>query len=248
MTRFDSATIAAFVDGELDDLTARRIDAAIADDADLADAVMRERELRAKLSAHFDSVLDEPVPDRFAALLGGAAAAMAPTPAPSIDTSFAARLAAKKDVQARRFALPQWSAMAASLVVGLTVGGLALGGGGGAGRIDGGGALVASGGLADALDTQLASAQGAGPAVRVGLSFTDKSGAYCRTFESASLGGIACRDDGAWQLRQTVAGQGGADYRQASAGAIAESAAAMMAGAPLDAAQERAARDKGWSR
>lgn len=233
---FDRATIAAYVDGELDLLTAKRIEVAMAEDEGLADAVARERALRAKLSAHFDAVLDEPVPDSLAALL---------QPAANVDTSFADRLQAKETARKQPIWV-QWGSMAAALALGLVVGGFALGGG--RDGIAGGGDMVASGALASALDSQLASTQGTDAKIRIGTSFAAKDGSYCRTFESASLDGIACKGGGAWQLRQTIGGQSGSEYRQASSGALAEAAAAMMAGDPFDATQEKAARDKGWAK
>src|SRR3546814_14000361 len=63
------------------------------------------------------------------------------------------------------------------------------------------GNLVASGKLAAALDSQLASdnPQALGSPVRIGLTFVGGGGGYCRTFSAVradSLSGIACRRDG----------------------------------------------------
>lgn len=229
---FDRASIAAYVDGELDLVRAKRLEKAMADDASLAKAVEAERTLRARLSAHFDPVAEEPVPDRLAALL-------------SDNVSLLDEQVSKKKARWYRPSVMQWGAMAASLVVGLMIGGTALNRDAGYVRDDGG-VLVASGELADALQTQLASTQGTDPKVRIGTSFAAKDSGYCRTFESASLNGIACRAGKDWQLKQTLSGNGTSAYRQASAGALAEAAAAMMAGEPMDAAAEKAAAEKGW--
>jgi hypothetical protein len=205
---------------------------AMAEDAGLAKVVEAERRLRARLSAHFDPVAEEPVPDRLAGLLSG-------------NVSNLDEQRAKKTARWYRPSVVQLGAMAASLVVGLMIGGTALNRD--AGYVsDAGGTLVASGRLAEALQTQLASSQGINPEVRIGTSFAAKDGGYCRTFESASLEGIACRAGKDWQLKQTLSGNGASAYRQASAGALAEAAAAMMAGEPMDAAAEKAAADKGW--
>lgn len=230
---FDPATVAAFVDGELDDLTARRIEREAESDPALAAEIARHRALKAQLAAHYAPVADEPVPDRLRALL---------TPDVAVDTSLAARREAKR----ARFAPAHWGAIAASLVLGLTLGlrpWMPA-----ASVAETNGAVVAAGPLAAALDTQLASNQPSGAAVRIGLSFEDGAGRYCRSFESRSLNGIGCRDGGDWRLERTIAGQAGADYRQASSGELAATAAAMMKGEPLDAAGERAARDRGWTR
>lgn len=229
---FDRATIAAFVDGELDLVTAKRIERAMETEAGLAAAVGQERVLRSRLSAHFDPVLEEALPDRLTALLSG-----------NVDDSLEQRR--EKLAAVRRPVFAQWGAMAASLALGLMIGGTALNRGSGY-VSDDGGQMVASGTLADALDTQLASTQGAKAEIRIGTSFAAKDGGYCRTFESASLDGIACNQGTGWQLRQTLSGDGASEFRQASAGALAEVAAEMMAGEPLDAAGEKAARAKGW--
>ncbi len=229
---FDRASIAAYVDGELDLVRAKRLEKAMADDALLAKAVEAERKLRARLSAHFDTVAEEPVPDRLAALLSG-------------NVSLLDEQRSKKTARWYRPSVMQWGAMAASLAVGLMIGGTALNRDAGYVR-DNGGVLVASGELADALQTQLASTQGTDRKVRIGTSFASKDSGYCRTFESASLDGIACRAGKDWQLKQTLSGNGTSAYRQASAGALAEAAAAMMAGGAMDAAAEKAAAEKGW--
>ena len=229
---YDRESIAAYVDGELDLVSAKRIEKAMAEDAGLATAVEAERNLRNRLSANFDPVLTEPVPDRLASLLSG-----------NVDSSMEDRRAAKT---ARWYqpSVRQWSAMAASLVVGLMIGGTALNRDSGYVRDN----VIASGALAEALDTQLASTQGASATIRIGTSFAAKDGGYCRTFASASIDGIACADGGNWQLRQTLSGDGASDYRQASAGALAEAAAAMIKGEPLDAGGEKAAAEKEWKR
>ena len=230
---FDPATVAAFVDGELDDLTARRIEREAEGDPALAAEIARHRALKAKLAAHYAPVAEEPVPERLRALL---------TRDVAVDTSLATRREAKR----ARFAPIHWGAIAASLVLGLALG---LRPWAPAASIaEANGAVVAAGPLADALDTQLASNQPPDAAVRIGLSFEDKAGRYCRSFESASLDGIGCRDNGRWRLERTMRGQAGTDYRQASSGELAAATAAMMGGDPLDAAAERQARDKGWAR
>lgn len=230
---FDRATIAAYVDGELDLIAAKRIEKAMADDEGLLQAVDQERALRSKLVSHYAPVLDEALPDRLTALLTS-----------NVDDSLTRR---RETGEVRRPAIAQWSAMAASLALGLMIGGYAFDRD--AGYVsDNGGNMVASGALSDALDTQLAATQAPAATIRIGTSFADQSGSYCRTFESTVVDGIACNSGGDWQLRQTVSGEKAMQYRQASAGALAEAAAAMIAGEPLDAAQEKAAKDNGWQR
>lgn len=230
----DDATIAAFVDGELDEMTARRIALAAESDAALAATIARHQALRSRLAAHYAPVLDEVLPDRLTALL---------KIDEKVDDSLAARRAAKAEVQRLRFAPAHWGAIAASLVLGLAVGNQLLTPASPV-AVEGG-ALVASGRLADALETQLASAQGAGD-TRIGMTFRAKDGRWCRTFDSAAVSGIGCRSDGAWRLEQTQPGKAPRDYRQASSASLATAAAVMMAGQAEDAAGEKAARDGGW--
>lgn len=228
---FDPEIVMAYVDGEVDLVTAKRIEKAMETDAALAARVDAERALRAKLSAHFDPVAADPVPDRLTAMLA------------NVDTS----LADRRDAKQRRFGFgpAQWGAVAASLALGLLVGQFDLGGSGPVATK--GGTLVASGALETALDTQLAATQPRDAAVRIGLTFKDGAGMTCRSFEQAAVSGIACRAGEAWQLRQTLSSAAqGSDYRQAGSAEIAEAASRMMAGEPFDAAAEKAALDRDW--
>lgn len=229
----DRETLMAYADGELDDVTAKRIERAIAEDPELARQVEAHRALKARLAAHFAPVVEEPVPERLRALL---------------ETNVADFAAAKEKRERLRWILPagNFAAMAATLVVGLLVGQAIdlnpspIGG-------SGSGTLVAQAGLARALDTQLASAQPRDAATRIGLTFRDRSGAVCRTFEGQAFAGVACRSGTGWQLRQVMSGAAQAtDYRQAGSAETLEAAEAMMADGPFDAEAERAARDGGW--
>lgn len=228
---YDKATIAAFVDGELDDLTARRIERDAEGDAALAAEIARLRGLRTVLAAHYAPVLDESLPDRLTGLLAGT---------DRVDTSLAGRREAKR----ARFAPMHWGAIAASLVLGLTIGTQPWQAP--ADVTSDGGMLVASGALETALDTQLAANQGADAPIRIGLSFRDRAGRACRSFESAALAGIGCRAADGWTLERTMPGSRQGDYRQASSGELAAAAAAMMAGEPFDDAAESKARAAGW--
>ena len=188
---------------------------------------------RRRLSAAFDGVLNEPVPDRFKALLAE------PAPAPQVVDLGA--------VRAQRKAMSSWAAwggMAATLVLGTLIGTrLAPPGGDDTGR------LVASGAIAKALDTQLASAPSG--AVAVQISFKAKDGRFCRSFSTSASAGLACRDaDGAWALQQVAAVSAvGGGMRQAASSlppSVLAAVDAAMAGEALNADQEKAARDAGW--
>lgn len=239
----------AYADGELPPLAAKRIEAAMAEDADLAARVARFRAVRRALKTAYDSVVSEPVPEHLRALLGDVAAS---EPAPSAPRAASApvHLAAAREQRTRRFGPPAWAAMAASLVVGVLAGRALLQPSADLFTRDG---LYAAPSLAEALDTQLAS-QGARNATRIGLTFRAQSGEVCRTFAHEArqrvTSGLACREEERWAVRMalTEASEAAADYRQAgsSSPAVLEAVDEIIAGEPFDAEQERQARDAGW--
>jgi hypothetical protein len=214
----------AYVDGELPDEARAQFEAEMAADPALADQVARHRSLASRLAGAYAPVLEEPVPLRLTVA------------------------AAANDRGRPRLGLVQWGAMAACLVAGVLAGRLANPESGALVTRDG--ALVARGELAQALDRQLAAQPGP---VKVGLSFRTADGRYCRTFQAAAdrLAGLACRADGRWVAQTTTAWSPAAttDYRTAGSETPPEVLAAvdrLIAGEPLNAAAERAARDKGW--
>lgn len=230
--------LAAFADGELTGARARAIEAAIAADPALMRDLERHRALKAQLSAHFDPIAAEPVPDSLAALLRGE-----PEPASNVVGFAEAR---ERIAEKRR--LPRWSwvagpALAASLALAVLVPGSGRRGGDDS-------AAYADVQLAGLLDQRLVAQQAPGQDTRVLLSFRDRAGAYCRAFSGREGGGIACRDGAGWRLEALGAGSAGSgsDYRMAGAddAAILARAQAMADGAALDRDQEAAARARGW--
>lgn len=226
--------IAAYVDGELDEAARGRIMLAALADMELADRIAAQRALRETLKAHFAPVAAAPVPDAWAQMIRQEIA-------PS------AKVVSLADARKRRFAMAPWMGMAvaASLALGVFVGTRLQQGP----IVERDGALVASGDLAHALDTQLASAQGDAPVQMLG-TFRRSGGDLCRVFSGAAAAGIACHSNEGWQLQHVVPGvqaQASA-YRQAGSGQAKLMALAqeMAAGDPLDAAQESAARSGHW--
>ena len=134
----DPETLAAYADGELDPLAAKRVERAMADDPSLAAEVERHRALAARLRGGFASLDAQPMPAGVEALFARTDNVVA----------FPTRKPAPR---------PQrwWGAIAASLVAGLLLGQLVPRSGGELGFE--GGTAVAQGKLARALDTQLAS-------------------------------------------------------------------------------------------
>jgi len=237
----------AYADGELPPVEAKRIEAAMAGDPALAARVARFRAVRAALRSAYDSVVSEPVPEHLRALLGDVAAHE-----PEQQISSVIDLSVEREQrQVRRFGPPAWAAMAASLVVGVLVGRTLLTPDEGIFTRDG---LYANAGLATALDTQLA-AQNQDAPTRIGLTFRSTDGGVCRTFANVRgdqvVSGLACRSGERWAVRTTLtearAANGGFRQADADAPAILEAVDAIIDGAPFDAAQERQARDNGWT-
>lgn len=235
----DPETLAAFVDGELDPVAAKRVERAVRADPELGEEIARHRQLRDRLHRAFDPIANTPPPDSMVAMLRASAKVSD---------------IAEAHEQRRRRAMPRWlpagGAVAAALVLGLMVGRGLPSGEGPFALHDG--LLVVRGGTAKALDTQLASAPTSTDPVRVLVTFQRPDGGYCRAFETGRQAAIACRANGEWLVQSVRAADTNVntEYRQAgSAGAaLMAEAQEMMAGDPLDAAGERRVIGSGWSR
>lgn len=242
--KFSDEMLMAYADGELDLVSRAEIEAAMAADPEVARAVLRHRALARRVQTAYQDVLDEPVPAALARL------ADAPVTAPVVD--LAAKRSARELTRAAsgRWQLPQWSAIAASVALGLFVGVLWMRTPGGPYEATADG-LIARGALDAALSEQLAGSLGSG-GPQVGISFRDRGGAYCRTFhlqQEAPLAGLACRSGDAWKLQVLAAAtsqQGELQPAAAMPMAVLRAVDAAIEGEPLDAAAESAARDAGW--
>lgn len=199
---------------------------------------MSDEELQRRVSAAYEEVLEEPVPQRLSSLL-------APPKVVDLDAHRAQR-------SARRFGPLTWAQLggiAAGVLVGIAIGWQLAPGGDAlvAGRD---GALVAAPRLARALDTQLASDR---RDVAVQLTFVDRDGRYCRTFAAQQIAGLACRDTGRWAVLATAnsESQVTGEMRQAASALprpVLDAVDARIAGAAFDATNERQARDRGWTK
>jgi len=227
---YSDDTLMAYADGELDPAERAAIERAMRTDPAIAAAVERHRALRADVAAAFAGILDEPVPARL----------QPPAPIISLDAAREKR---------RRWSWPEWGALAATLVVGVLAGKMIPGGGGAPAISGNGNQVVAQGELASALDRQVGG-RGNG-AVKVGVSFAARDGAYCRGFVMGASAGLACRAGGQWRIpvlaeaQQQAAG----GYRQAGSAlppAVLDAIDARIADKPLDAAGEEAARARNW--
>ena len=242
---YSDEILMTYVDRELDAATTAAIDAAVARDPELAARVERQRKLRVAVHAAFEPILQEPMPKRLLDAASGAAPAFPVARAP------------------RRWTWFEWSAMAASVVLGVLIGGVFIGDMRRAPAIDPStdlvaerGHVVARGKLALALSGQLASTQKPDASVRIGLTFLSKGGEYCRTFtlEKGAAAGLACSGAGEWRVRvlsqAESAGKPG-EYRTAAGElppAILRAVEEQIQGSSLDAAAERAAQQSGWKR
>jgi len=226
---YSDDTLMAYADGELEAAERAAIEQAMRTDPAIAAAVERHRALRADVAAAFAGILDEPVPARLQ------------PPAPVVS------LAVERDKR-RRWSWPEWGALAATLVVGVLAGRMIPGGGGPA-IAGNGNQVVAQGELASALDRQVGGkAEGA---VKVGVSFAARDGAYCRGFVMGASAGLACREGGQWKIPVLAEAEKEAagGYRQAGSAlppAVLDAIDARIADKPLDAAGEEAARARGW--
>lgn len=236
----------AFADGELDPKGREEVMRAVAADPELERKLAAHQRLRDRLAGNFAAIAQQPAPERLRALLEKREA----TPDVPKVVSLAAVRAERREREGRRRWLPATGnmvAIAATLVLGLVVGQTLNFGAGPVAVKDG--AMVAQGPLVAVLDTKLASVGQDRADTRIKLTFRDKAGDICRTFEGEAMSGLACRKDGVWKLEQLLPGTlETTAYRQASAGdpRLAASVQDMIAGQPFDAKAERIARDKGW--
>ena len=243
----DETQVMAFVDGELDAAASARIEAAMATDQALRGEVERHRRLRDAARLAFADILSEAPPT---ALIGAIKAGA--TPAEVVDLG-AVRAARAKPTAGRPPVARFWQAgaIAATLVIGVAAGRMI--GAGPASNSGGAGLLGADRGLTQALNTVGPPAPGA--VTRVGFSFRNHAGEYCRTFQMGrdqAISGVACHDDQRWSVRVAAAGPAtppSGAYRMAATDtppAVLAAVAAMIDGSSLDAAAEAQARKQEW--
>lgn len=244
--------LTAFLDGELDDVSSRRIEAALATDAALRDRMDRLNRADEAVRSAFGAALNEgrtqSMEDAIRAAVAGHAKA-SPATAEVLPFARPARAA------------PRWVwpvMMAATLVMGVLVGRTITP------ITNSGGDWISPAGTgAPAAGPRLASALSRTPSGvafdladnrkgQVSLTFASASGDLCRQFEITDAAGrqdaLACRSGRAdWRLVALTstarAGPGGAFRTAAGPGEDPVSAMAdrLIAGEPMDAAQEAAA-------
>jgi hypothetical protein len=236
MREVNDEMLMAYADGELQGEEREAVERALAENPELRSELEMHRRLRARVAAHYEPVTSEPVPQRLVAMLE--------------DRGQVIDLEAARERRKLRLGWPQLAALAASFVVGIAAGQIALSPEPSPLAVEDG-KMLASGDLARTLQTRLASQQQpAGAETRVGISFEDQDGRFCRTFEASALEGIACREAEGWTIvtAAATAPPSATQYRQAGSNLVMEQAQAMMASEPLDAEEERRALERGWRR
>lgn len=218
-------TLMAYVDGELPGEERAQVEAELAVNAEARAYVERQQALVRRMHASFNDILDMPVPS-----------ALQEAGAP------------QRFFQSRLWRLTSWTALpvAGALACGLLIGVMLNG----SNVVSRNGMLVARGALADALTQKVAADQSG--ETRIGISFRDKNGRYCRTFREPTMAGVACRQGGGWAIAAAgnVALETGGEYRQAGSAMpdfLRSTVEAMIVGEPLTADGERKARDARWN-
>jgi len=228
----DDERFFAWLDGELGPAEAAEMEARVAADPELKRLADQHRALGSQLRSAFNPIADAPVPQTLQA-------ALRPT-AQLIDFRAAKRARSMP-------AVAQWTAMAATLAIGIFIGTRVPQESSAPVQAEAG-KLYAAASINRALDTELASAPTGD--VRVGMTYRDSAGEICRTFTAPAGSGLACRNSGRWQMKGLFAapeGQG-SDYRMA-AGMDPNLAALVdstIAGEAFDEAAEKAAKANGW--
>lgn len=235
----DEAKFFAWLDGELSNDEAAEVERQVAADPQLQRRADEHRAVTAGLRNAFAPLAKASVPARLTGLLEPSAAEKVISLAEARD---------RREARTAPLLWKQTAAMAATLVLGILVGNQFSGNPTSPIQNEAG-RLVAGAELESALYARLASAPHKdGP--RIGVTFRDRSGAICRTFDDNFASGLACRDRGDWRIVgvfQSAEGQG-TDYRMA-AGAdlrLLELVDHHRNGEPFDAAQERAAQKRDW--
>ncbi len=243
--KIDDRKLIAYVDGELDAFGRAEVEAAVAADPVLGVRLEEHRLLRAKVGGAYAGVAQESVPAQLMA------AAQAGAKAGNVVKLADRRKPPPVAKPQIKLALPAWSSVAATLMVGVVAGYVISQQNAGVLAPSMDGALVARGALAKALDNNLSASSG--PA-RLGISFKTADGRYCRTFQADAqrIAGVACHEGPRWIARMTTAAPAPTkafDYRtaaSATAPAVLAAVDGMIEGEPLDRAGEITAKARRW--
>lgn len=227
----DHEKLNRFVDGELSPKEMEAVAALLADNQEMNAYVERQENLRNQLRHGFRA-LDGTMPRRLLETVR--------TTPVSWQWRLRAALEANRPL---RWLVPAGAALVLGIVVSI---GLRLQGDFGTSAS---GQVIAQGALGKALDMQLASEDSP---VRIGISFRNKAGQACRTFNSGGNAGLACHEAGTWVvgiLVKQVPEDAGAAYRMVGSAmpdAVRHAVTADISGEPFDVAAEARAAKDGW--
>lgn len=226
------AELMAYLDGDLTGERREEIEKAIANDERLRLILQDEQRVRIAVGQSFDPILEEKVPERLTGLIAKRAVSNTTRP---VYPWFG--------LGEGGFALP----IAASLMFGIFMG-MMFNEGSSSRSKEMFNQLDSS--VVLALDTQLGSAQTGDQPVQIGSTFNSHDGQLCRTYKTTDATGVACNENGQWRLKLYAAREPGrpSQYEQADSASsvVMGFVQEMVAGDPLDAQEEREARDAGW--
>lgn len=225
--------LSAFIDGELPPKEMERIAALLATRPDLDAWVKQQEMLRAGIKTAFSDLVTARPPE---ALIRAVETA---------PISWRWRLQQAWRGTALRTWIPAGVALAAGLLIGIGLtppGDIA----------SRGGLIVAQGALASALDKGLASEGAPASGPRIGVTFKDRDGRYCRSFDTDGQSGFACHEGAGWGIAMLAArphAESSGPYHMAGSempDIMRAAIAARIQGEPFDKTAEKAARDRGW--
>jgi hypothetical protein len=234
-------TLLAFIEGELSPEESRRVAAEVANDPTLAAHTQKHRALKARLQA-----VSLPARD------GAKAHAEASIARPPEGLGASIKSPPERPMPSRKEAGMRWipaGAMAIGIALGLL---LAISFQTSSEMRAQAGKATAQGALARALSTQLPSEQDQAGGTRIGESFFNSDGFFCRNFTMSdetgnALSGIACREEQDWRIRSLAAAAPADTGKTPDVPAsVRASFNSMIVGKPLDVEAERAARAQGW--
>jgi anti-sigma factor RsiW len=245
MTRISDEAILRYLDGTLAADEQSDFAERLVSDPDLAARVERQEALEQAARESFRADLEEPVPDRWIAMIDAAM--------PAAQSGKLESLAAHRERRSMRW--QGWhvgAAAAASLAIGLLLNDF------GAQPLvrEEGGVLIAGAPLRDALDgarsgvpVELAS----GGSLDVRLSLRNAQGRYCREAVVANSGAadhlLACREGEDWRVQGMIRSGGReGEYQTVAGDSPLDPLVDAMGGEMLDAAAETDAIRGGWSR
>lgn len=256
---YTDSQLRSFLDGTIDEQLAAEIEVAVNADPALADrveALMQDDQLADAVRTAFAPVLEAPVPLSLERVVMPAAAATVVDLA-AVRGQGGGPRAANDDQRIfgkSAWRWPQLTAMAASLAIGLFVGGPLLQGGS-----SGDGAMVIAGSEGPAAPAAIAAMLDEAPSGRavdlaslgtgeVVLSFRNAEGQLCRQFSVSGASGtsdaLACSGAGGWQMEALGRRAGPAGDMRLAGGDAAVSVVtavdAMIDSEPLVGAEEQA--------